>query len=139
MNKITDDLSSTYGTLEPFELAEKMDINVFLRPLADIGGYYTLLKNGTKVVVIDSGLPRHLQKFVLSHEIGHSLLHPEQNALMMKSLLWATDRHEVEADKFAVHLLLSNSMVVDNPDRTVDDWAVILGLPREVIELRFRG
>lgn len=139
MNKIAEDLSVRYGTTEPFELAEKMDITVFFRPLVDIGGYYMMLKNDMKIAVIDSGLPRHLQKFVLAHEIGHSLLHPEQNALMLKSLLWATDRQEVEADRFAVNLLLSDSMVYDNPDRTVDDWASILGLPREVVELKFRG
>ena len=139
MNNITDELAGKYGTLDPFELAEKMDINVFFRPLAGIGGYYMLLKNGVKLVVIDSFLPRHLQKFVMAHEIGHALLHPEKYALMLTTSLYATDRQEVEADRFAVELLLSDSMVAENPDRTVDDWACILGLPREVIELKFRG
>lgn len=139
MNGVVDELVSKYGTSEPFQLADKMDINVFFRPLADIGGYYMLLKNGVKLVVIDSELPRHLQRFVMAHEIGHALLHPEKYALMLRSSLYATDRHEVEADRFAVELLLSDSMVIDNPDRTIDDWAAILGLPREVVELKFRG
>lgn len=138
MNTV-DELAGEYGTSEPFELAERMGINVFRRPLADIGGYYALLRNGMKIAVIDSTLPRHLQRFVLAHEIGHAVLHPEQNAMMLKSLLWATDRQEIEADRFAVNLLLSDSMVYDNPDRTVDDWASILGLPRKVVELKFRG
>lgn len=139
MNRIADDLADMYGTTDPFQLAEKMDINVFFRPLVDIGGYYTRLRNGLKLVVVDSGLPRHLQKFVLAHEIGHCILHPDQNTMMLKSLLWATDRQEIEADRFAVNLLLSDGMIKENPDRTISDWASILGLPREVIELKFRG
>ena len=34
-----------YHSNDPFIIAEKMDINVFTRPLIDIGGYYMVLKN----------------------------------------------------------------------------------------------
>ena len=54
-----------YHSNDPFIIAEKMDINVFTRPLVDIGGYYMVLKNNVKIAVIDSGLSRHLQRFVL--------------------------------------------------------------------------
>ena len=127
-----------YHSNDPFIIAEKMNINVFTRPLVDIGGYYMVLKNNVKIAVIDSGLSRHLQKFVLAHEIGHSLLHPEKGAFMLKTSLFATNRQEVEADKFAIELLLTDSMVNDNIDYTVDNWATVLGLPREIIELRWR-
>ena len=127
-----------YQSNDPFIIAEKMNINVFTRPLVDIGGYYMVLKNNVKIAVIDSGLSRHLQRFVLAHEIGHSLLHPEKGAFMLKTSLFATDRQEVEADKFAIELLLPDSMVNDNIDYTVDNWAAVLGLPREIIELRWR-
>ena len=127
-----------YQSNDPFIIAEKMNINVFTRPLVDIGGYYMVLKNNVKIAVIDSGLSRHLQRFVLAHEIGHSLLHPEKGAFMLKTSIFATDRQEVEADKFAIELLLPDSMVNDNIDYTVDNWAAVLGLPREIIELRWR-
>ena len=127
-----------YCSNDPFIIAEKMDINVFTRPLVDIGGYYMVLKNNVKIAVIDSGLSRHLQRFVLAHEIGHSLLHPEKGAFMLKTSLFATDRQEVEADKFAIELLLTDSMVNDNIDYTVDNWATVLGLPREIVELKWR-
>lgn len=139
MKSIAENIADQYKTRNPFELAEKMDINVFFRPLIDVGGYYMILRNNVKLAVIDSELPRHMQKFVLAHEIGHHLLHPEQNALMLKSSLYATDRQEIEADTFAVDLLLSDKTIRENADRTIDDWAAILGLPRYVIELRFRG
>ena len=139
MNNTVEELVSKYGASEPFQLADKLGVSVFFRPLAGIGGYYMLLKNGVKLVVIDSELPRHLQRFVMAHEIGHALLHPEKYALMLRSSLYATDRHEVEADRFAIELLLTDSMVIDNPGRTIDDWAAILGLPREIVELKFRG
>lgn len=127
-----------YHSNDPFIIAEKMDINVFFRPLVDIGGYYMLLKDNTKIAVIDSGLPRHMQKFVLAHEIGHSLLHPEKGAFMLKTSLFATDRQEIEADTFAINLLLTDNMINDNIDYTVDTWSAVLGLPREIIELKWR-
>lgn len=133
-SKVVDE----YDSNNPFIIAEKMDINVFTRPLVDIGGYYMVLKNNVKIAVIDSSLSRHLQKFVLAHEIGHSLLHPEKGAFMLKTSLFATDRQEVEADKFAIELLLTDNMVNDNIDYTVDNWATVLGLPREIIELKWR-
>lgn len=127
-----------YDSNDPFSIAEKMDINVFFRPLVDISGYYMLLKNNVKIAVIDSNLPRHMQKFALAHEIGHCVLHPEKGSFMLKTSLYATDRQEVEADIFAVNLLLTDSMVNDNKERTVDEWASILGLPRQIVELKWR-
>lgn len=124
-----------YNTNDPFIIAEKMDINVFFRPLVDIGGYYMHLKNGMKIAVVDSEKPRHLQKFILAHELGHCLLHSETGAFMLSSL-FATDRQEVEADRFAINLLLTDSMV-ETERKTVNEWASILGLPREIIELRW--
>lgn len=127
-----------YQSNDPFIIAEKMNINVFTRPLVDIGGYYMVLKNNVKIAIIDSELSRHLQKFVLAHEIGHSLLHPEKGAFMLKTSIFATNRQEVEADKFAIELLLTDSMAKDNMDYTIDGWASILGLPREIVELKWR-
>ena len=139
MNSTIEELVAKYGTCEPFELAEKMDINIYFRPLVDVGGYYMKLKNNIKLIVINNTMPHYQQKFVMAHEIGHALLHPEKYALMLRNSLYVTNRLEVEADKFAIELLLSDSMVYDNPDRTIDDWASIFGLPREIIELKFRG
>lgn len=138
MRTVIDELVAEYGTQEPFQLAERMGINIFHHELFGINGYYMLYHN-VKNIVINRSLPKHLQNFVVAHEIGHAVLHPNINSLLLSDTAFPTDRREREANTFAINLLLSDSMVYDNPDRTIDDWASILGLPREVIELKFRG
>lgn len=138
MTGTVDELVEDYGTSEPFALAEKMDICVHCHDLGSVNGYYLIYK-GRKNIIVNSRLPKHIQRFVLAHEIGHSIMHSNANAFLLSHTFYPTDRQEVEADRFAIALLLSDSMIRDNPDRTVDDWASILGLPRKVIELKFRG
>ena len=136
MNVLTDKLVREYKTEDPFELAERMDITVHYHELLGTNGYYLLYK-GKKNIVVNKNLERHLQKFIVAHEIGHSVLHPDTNAFLLSDTLFPTDRQEIEADKFAINLLLPDSLVQAHKDRTIDDWASILGLPREILELRF--
>lgn len=138
MKDVIDGLVSEYGTQEPFQLAEQMGINIHYHELYRINGYYIVYRN-VRNIVVNRSLPKHLQRFVVAHELGHAILHPNVNALLLENTVFPTDRREREANTFAINLLLSDSMVYDNPDRTIDDWASILGLPREVIELKFRG
>lgn len=138
MKNVIEELFSEYGTLEPFQLAEKMGINIFHHELGKVNGYY-MMYNDVPNIVINKTLPRHFQTFVVAHEIGHAVLHPNVNSLLLQDTMYPIGRREREANIFAINLLLSDSMVYDNPDRTIDDWASILGLPREVIELKFRG
>ena len=133
MDEKIDSLVRKFGTRDPFELVEKLDLFVDYEPLGEnINGYY-YARGSTKFIVLNSQKPRHLQRFTLGHEIAHDILHANTNAM----LLSMTGRQEYEADKFSMHLLLPDEELKEHPYRSVDDWAAILGLPRETVELRF--
>lgn len=133
MDDKTDSLVQRHGTRDPYELAEKMNVFLDYEPLgSSVNGIY-YANNNIKIIVLNSQKPRHIQRFALCHELAHHVLHANTNAL----LLSVQNRQETEADKFAMFLLLSDAELKEYPERTIDDWAVILGLPREIIELRF--
>lgn len=133
MDEKIDSLVQNYGTRDPFELVEKLDLFVDYEPLGDnINGYY-YARGSTRFIVLNSQMPRHIQRFTLGHEIAHHLLHANTNAM----LLSMKDKQEYEADKFSMYLLLSEQELKDHPYRSIDDWSAILGLPRETVELRF--
>ena len=137
MKKRVKGIVNEWGTNEPFVLAEMLNIKVHFHDLVGINGYYLFYK-GVKNIVVNRNLPRHIQKFVVAHEIGHSILHPDTNAFLSNSFC-PRDRQERDADRFAIHLLLTDDMVNTYKERTVDNWASILGLPREIVELRFNA
>lgn len=126
------------GTNNPFEIAEQLGVVVRYDPLGQIQGYY-LKAGGIRVVVINSDLPEQLRRFILAHELGHIILHPYSTVFAMRHTLLVTDKQEVEADRFAIHLLLTDEMLEANAHYTVDQWAGLFGLPREIIQLRFEG
>ena len=133
MDDKTDSLVLSYGTRDPFELVEKLDLFVDYEPLGNsVNGFY-YSKDDIKLIVLNSEMPRHIQRFTLCHELAHHILHANTNAL----LLSVQNRQEYEADKFAMYLLLSESEIREYPERTIDDWASIFGLPRETVALRF--
>ena len=128
-----DSLVLEYGTSDPFELVEKMGINLLYHPLGEqLNGYY-FKKDAYRAIVLNSETPRHIQRFTLGHEIAHDVLHANTNALFLS----VKDRQEIEADKFSMYLLLTKKLLLEHPYRSIDDWAAILGLPRETVELRF--
>ena len=133
MDDKTDSLVHKYGTRDPFELVEKLDVFLDYEPLGNsVNGFY-YAKDDIKLIVLNSQMPRHIQRFTLCHELAHHVLHTNTNAL----LLSLNDRQEYEADKFAMYLLLSQDALMEYPERTIDDWSAILGLPRETVALRF--
>ena len=133
MDEKIDSLVQRYGTTDPFELVDKMDLFLSYQPLgSSINGFY-FARGDTKFIVLNSQQPRHIQRFTLGHELAHYILHANTNAM----LLSVKDRQEYEADRFAIHLLLPEETLLEYPYRSIDDWSVILGLPREVVALRF--
>lgn len=124
------------GTNNPFEIAEHLGVIVRYDPLGQIQGYY--LKAGdVKVVVINTDLSEHVRRFILAHELGHIVLHPYSTVFAMRHTLLVTDRQELEADRFAVNLLMPDDMIKANAHFTISQWASFIGLPEEVVQLRF--
>lgn len=66
---------------------------------------------GFEVVFIRDDLPHSLEKYVLSHELGHAILHIEVNQAAYNSKLINKSKLEKQADYFAVKLL---NIPIDN-------------------------
>ncbi len=136
MQELITKIWQEYGINDPYKIAEQ--IGIFLRssPLENYRGY-CIVDGNLRLIRLNSEDPDHIKKFTLAHELGHIFLHTEANYFALKSTLFATNWQERQADKFAIHLLISDSDLKENPNYTIDDWAKILGLSREIIELRF--
>ena len=58
------ELVDKYGTINPFELAECMDMTVKFRPLGQLNGYY-LSSNGIKLVTVNSDMTQQAKQRAL--------------------------------------------------------------------------
>lgn len=130
-------LHNKFGTLDPYELADAMNIYVFHADMGTTRGLcYTARR--IKQIYLNYGMPKHIERFVLAHEIGHLMMHPNYNTPFLHSTFFSVDKFEMEANKFAVDLIISDEDLEAMYEYSTDSLATHYGLPREIIELRFR-
>lgn len=130
-------LIKRYGTSDPFSLAEKLNIIVFNVPLEEIQGFYMYLKKH-RVIYLNSEIEdMELRRVVLAHEIGHALLHTKINCYFMrKSTFLNTSKYEIEANRFAAELLISDELIEKNPGMTTKQIAHIANVTPELIDYK---
>ena len=106
IKKLIDNLEKKYKTRNPYELAASMNVLVIFENLGSINGYYNKQLR-QKQIHINCNLPEHLQLLTCAHELGHSILHQSANTAFLKSFTYLpVDKMEIEANKFAIELLL---------------------------------
>ncbi|KXZ15328.1 hypothetical protein AXI59_02180 [Bacillus nakamurai] len=132
-------LISKYKTSNPFELASYLNVNVIPWNLHhEIQGFYKYDRRN-KYIVINSNLNSSQKIFVCAHELGHSQLHPHSNTpFMRKRTFFSIDKIEIEANTFAVELLLPDWAIEQHrgTSLTLKDIAAINGIPCEVAHLK---
>lgn len=127
-----------FGTRDPFEMIKGMNVILVFYPLDGVRGFYQYFKRNN-IIYIDESLSRHDQQFVCAHELGHMFLHKRTNALFMDTRTqFNTSRYELEADKFAVNLLISDSVLREYPDYSTDQLSRLFGYSKKLIELRLK-
>ncbi len=134
---IVDSICCKYDTRIPLELADCLGIRINYCELGSIRGFF-VFKNRIKQIFLNYNLPDYEKRFVLAHEIGHSLLHPEQNTMFLQNTFFSTSKLEIEANRFAIELLMSDEDIQEHWEYTLNEWSMFYGLPPEIIELRFR-
>lgn len=106
-------------------IAERLGIEIIKKNLGDELSGVLIKKEGESVaIVVNSGQHETRQRFTIAHELGHyALRHPgemfvdetlRQKAIVVKRdgrSSEGTDRHEVEANRFAAELLMPRQMV----------------------------
>lgn len=127
-----------YHTNNPFKIAKAMNIHLIFEDLEDIYGYFFKYKRSL-FININNKLPEYKQTFVCGHELGHALQHPDQNtAYLSKYTLFSTDKLEVEANKFAVELLIPDNELIEliKIGYTIDQISNSFGIPKEFMRFK---
>lgn len=134
---VVNNLVTRYKTSDPFELASQRNIHVIEFNLHhEIKGFYKYDKRN-KYIVLNSNLENFQQKFVCAHELGHAELHSRLNTPFLRaSTLYSSSRVEVEANTFAVELLIPDSAISPEYQSTIFEAAAEYGVPREVVHLK---
>jgi Zn-dependent peptidase ImmA (M78 family) len=137
-NKVND-LITKHQTDNPFDLASMMKISVIPWDLhEEIKGFYKYDKRN-KYIFINDNLNEKTQRFVCSHELGHAILHPRANTPFLRSkTLFSIDKIEVEANTFAVELLLQDENLYEykNTNLSIHEISEIYGVPKELCHLK---
>ena len=134
--KIAAHIATKYNTRNPYEIAERRNVQIIQTPLKSILGYYTRYKR-IQCIILKDDLPEDLARFVCAHELGHSICHATLNTQWLKqNTLFATDKIEREASSFAVELLLSDEMILEYPDYPLDTLAQMVGIPLALAGLK---
>lgn len=103
-----------YKTNDPFELSTCLNISIVEWDLhREINGFYKYDKRN-RFIFINSNLNYDMKRFVCAHELGHAILHPRSNTpFLRQNTLFSIDKIEVEANTFAVELLLYDKVLED--------------------------
>lgn len=133
-----DTLCGKYKTRNPYELIDAMDIILqYGEHMEKVRGFY-LYANRIKLICVGNGLPEHIERFVIAHELGHAVMHKRSCAPFLQNTFLSLDKMEIEANKFAVELIIHDEEIMQHWEYTIDEWAMFYGLPKELIELRFK-
>ncbi len=139
-------LKQLYNESEPERLVRSMDILLSYQPMGTstqaCKGFF-IYQSQIKSIVINSELPRALQRIVLAHEAGHAVLHEDVARLRAFhdfSLYDASSVYEYEANLFAAEYLLDDEQVAEKLGQDTFFFGVAreLAVPAELLDFKFR-
>lgn len=129
-------LKKNYDTNSPFIIASGLGIKILYEDLGFINGYYNKMLR-MKQIHINRDLPEHMKRFTCAHELGHALLHPNANTPFLKNNTFlSVDKLEIEANKFAMELLISDEFLEENKCYTINQISRMTGYHENLIKLR---
>ncbi|WP_242237401.1 ImmA/IrrE family metallo-endopeptidase [Bacillus cereus group sp. BfR-BA-01316] len=124
-------IAEKHETTNPFEIARRKNIIVLFEDLGNTLGFYNTYKR-IKFIHINNQIDETAQRFVCAHELGHAILHPKANTPFLRNqTFFSVDRLEIEANTFAVELLLTDEMISAYQDThlSIQEVAEIYGVP----------
>lgn len=135
---IVDNLVKKYATNNPAELAEHMGIIILFENLGTINGYFNTAFR-QKFIHVNQDLTEQMESFTIAHELGHAILHPKSNTPFLRiSTFLSVSKLEIEANRFAINLLVPDEELENNKDYTVAQLSRILGYNEKLMELRLQ-
>lgn len=138
-------LKMKYQTNDPEEVCRAMNIIVKYTPMGvnegSCKGFY-MASARSKIAVINSELPYHIQRIILPHELGHGVLHvtPALCTFHELTVLNESNRLEYEANIFAAEFILHDDDVLDALEMRLGFFqtASLLGVPPELLDFKLR-
>ncbi len=102
-----------------------------------------MVQSRIPMIVLNSDLPESLQRVILSHELGHAVLHRKHNGLSAFhdfELFDETSRFEYEANIFAAEYLMQDAEVLElmRENTSFFDAARVLRVPVELLDFKLR-
>ncbi len=113
-----EELTCRYNTRNPETIAKEMGIDIIRLPYAELNGIAASIGE-YKIMGVNSNLEEPLQKFVIAHELGHFVLHPQGNFffVLRKTMLYC--KFEYQANLFAVALCFGKKIARDNNVKSI--------------------
>lgn len=133
-----DKICKKYNTHNVYQIVDDAGIIVHHMNLGKNTRGMCYTKRRIKQIFLHDKLEEWEERFVISHELGHLIMHPEHNAPFLQTTFFSRNRYEIEANKFAVELIIPDDVIMEHCEYTIEQWSRIYGLPIEIIELRFK-
>lgn len=151
--RVLDEHGPTQLPVEPMKIAESLGVAVVYRPMnPEVSGM--LLREGPRSIIgVNEAHAKVRQRFTVAHELGHLHLHPGRQVILdaavrvnlrdqVSSL--ATDREEIEANRFAAALLMPAEWIhrevaglgLTDPDALIDQMAKIFKVSVAAMTIR---
>lgn len=116
LSKIGTSLVRRYGTRDPFQIAERLGINVlYCDGFGSLKGMYRVIKRN-RYIFLNKDLGERMHRIVCAHELGHDQLHrklAQTNCLQEFMLYDMTTRPEYEANIIAAEILINTDELLD--------------------------
>ncbi|WP_017435104.1 ImmA/IrrE family metallo-endopeptidase [Saccharococcus caldoxylosilyticus] len=138
IKEIVRQLIKKHKSNDPFRIAKEKNIIILFAELGNTLGFYSSYKR-IQFIHLNNQLDEMMQRFVCAHELGHAVLHPKSNTPFLRAnTLFSVEKLEVEANTFAVELLLPDDIITQyqNTDLTIYDVAEIHSVPRQLVYLK---
>ena len=141
IKNIVDYYVKKYDTRDPFQIAESLNIQIQIGQLGTPCGCYMFLKNH-RCIFLNENLSENEMKLVMSHELGHAVMHRKTNCYFIRNKTFLLDsKIALEANTFAINLLIPDDTImeiIDNQNCTLEYMSRVLGYNQKLIELRLR-
>jgi Zn-dependent peptidase ImmA (M78 family) len=138
IKEIVRQLIKKHKSNDPFQIAKEKNIIILFAELGNTLGFYSSYKR-VQFIHLNNQLDEMMQRFVCAHELGHAVLHPKSNTPFLRAnTLFSVEKLELEANTFAVELLLPDDVITQyqNTELTIYDVAEIYSVPKELVYLK---
>ena len=139
-------LKQKFHETDPFKLCDAMGIILLYARMGTYPGAckgFFLAQSRKRSITVNSDLPEAIQRIIVTHELGHAVLHAKAvgvKAFHDFELFDSTSLMEYEANIFAAEFLMDDDDVLEklNEDISFFGAASLLRVPPELLDFKFR-